>query len=1041
MASFTGSQCARPILAAFALCALSAALPLPAAAQEIAPSAQRQMSALLAEKASRSPAQAKIDSHLLHAAMAVSGQQLDPELPPLAGEVKAVRADAGNMVEVEVRAAVTDALLTAIRAAGGSVISSFPEYESVRARMPLARLESIATRPEVRQIRAAEAWQINGALGLSKGKGMAARGQVMRERLAAYLQVPRMSFAGLLPALNTTLFAGQTSVFQGVDVRGDTAMAANTVRSNFGFDGTGIRIGVLSDGVDSLAAAKTAGTLPAVNVIAVNGALQNGSGDEGTAMLEIVYSLAPGATLYFATATSGSAQMAANIQALAGAPYNCQVIVDDVNYFNEGVFQDGVIAHAVNQVAASGVLYFSSAGNSGNALNGTSGTWQGDFNDSGTSITAVSAKESQLPVSKAVSIHTFDGVTNFDTLTTLSQSSWSDGHGDHTGHYELKWSDPLGRSNNDYDLFILNKDMTQVLASSTNVQNGNQDPEESINDNYNLYDAQTNPNGPCAPSKPTAPCRVVIAKESTAAVRTLYLDTERGVLAQATHGATYGHNSTSGALTVAATDARAACYNQSGWNHCDPFTTQNISQWAAAYDPSPQGGVERFSSDGPRLMYYDSSGSPYTPNNFVMATGGGITLNKPDLTAADCVPTGVLGFSTFCGTSAAAPHAAAVAALMLQAKPGTTAADVTAAGNMLVVSGSPGWNETSGMGVLMADKSIDTLCAYSATAPAVAPAGGSYSLSISANPGCQWTVSASGWPSWMTMTSSPSGTGNGSISFTVADNAGMPRSATVTIFGQSVNIAQASSVATARAGTIAHIATGGAQWDSEIWVVNNSATPAIVHIDFYADNGSAGLRDANSNPVNIPYTATVSGSPSSGAALPNSMDFSLNPYGTLVLVTNGASNPTEAHGWADVLSSSASLTGFCIFRSPVYGAGIAPLQTLMGAKTLTMPFDNTNAIPMGVALDNIGSAAADVTATAWDLNGTPIVTSAMVQSSFAVGAHAAFLLNTVAAGAMSGKQGLIQFQIGGSGALSGIGLRFGSVGALSAFTSVPVTLQ
>lgn len=70
--------------------------------------------------------------------------------------------------------------------------------------------------------------------------------------------------------------------------------------------------------------------------------------------------------------------MAKNIRGLA--ELGCRVIIDDVSYFNESPFQDGTIAKAINDVSAAGVLYFSSAANSGNLATGNSGTWEGNFN-------------------------------------------------------------------------------------------------------------------------------------------------------------------------------------------------------------------------------------------------------------------------------------------------------------------------------------------------------------------------------------------------------------------------------------------------------------------------------------------------------------------------------------------------------------------------------------------------------------------------------------------------------------------------------------
>ena len=94
-------------------------------------------------------------------------------------------------------------------------------------------------------------------------------------------------------------------------------------------------------------------------------------------MLEIVYDLAPGAQLFFATAFSGIASFASNIKTLRNI-FRCDIIVDDVSYFVETPFQlgqtasvgsntnGGIVTQAVNQVVADGALYFSSAGNSGN---------------------------------------------------------------------------------------------------------------------------------------------------------------------------------------------------------------------------------------------------------------------------------------------------------------------------------------------------------------------------------------------------------------------------------------------------------------------------------------------------------------------------------------------------------------------------------------------------------------------------------------------------------------------------------------------------
>src|SRR4029077_18212627 len=148
-----------------------------------------------------------------------------------------------------------------------------------------------------------------------------------------------------------------------VTSQGDQATRSNAARTEFGKDGTGIDVGVLSDSFNCLggaAADVASGDLSPVSVVQEDPACSSAT-DEGRAMLQIVHDLAPGASLLFATADNGIASFAQNIQTLASL--GAKVIVDDVIYFSEPMFQDGIIAQAVDNVVATGVAYFSAAGN------------------------------------------------------------------------------------------------------------------------------------------------------------------------------------------------------------------------------------------------------------------------------------------------------------------------------------------------------------------------------------------------------------------------------------------------------------------------------------------------------------------------------------------------------------------------------------------------------------------------------------------------------------------------------------------------------
>ncbi|MGA2046885.1 MAG: S8 family serine peptidase [Terracidiphilus sp.] len=626
--------------------------------------AARQIHALNQEKNSRTPAQRKIDSNVLYTIRMMEGM---PAAPGVQSLETGVQLDANNNVAVDMVGNVTDSLLNMLSDAHALVLSSNAGLHSIRALIPAGRIESIAASPDVIFISPKQNASQNrhyaapggtSSFGILAAPGFDERASNVRKQLAKAMDTPG------------TPFYGQGSV----ETQGDLTHLAFQARGIYGVNGAGLKIGVLSDGVTSAALSQATGDLPPTcGVPASSPCLtvlsgQAGSGDEGTAMLEIVHDMAPGANLYFATASNSITTFAANIEALQAA--GCSIIIDDTFFFVESPFQDGqastvistsqggIVTQAVNTVASEGVFYFVSAGNQGNENVGTSGTYEGDF--------VPQAAASPLP---AGNVHNFGSGAGYDTITSPGDQVLT-----------LFWSDPLGGSGNDYDLYLLNSTGTAILAASTNIQNGTQDPLEEIGSSDIVNNNQ-----------------IVVFQNTGALNRFFHLELYRGELKVNTSGETHGHSAASGAYTVAATPA-AAAFGAPTPNgpYPGPFVSTDQIEW--------------FSSDGLRRIFFNADSSAITPGNF--SSTGGTVLNKPDITAADGVSvTGVGGFDNpFYGTSAAAPAAASIAALVLSADPAITQADMkTALESTAIDIMAPGFDRDSGNGIVMATSAIASL--------------------------------------------------------------------------------------------------------------------------------------------------------------------------------------------------------------------------------------------------------------------------------------------------------------------------------------------
>ena len=628
----------------------------PAVVHDLGDAARQQIQALLAEKESRTPAQKKIDSRLLYAMRLRRGLDAAPGVPVLQ---TGIALDSAQTTEVNITATVTARLLESLQKVGARIIDTYPWARSIRARVPISALEPIAADPAVYFVGPKHQFFFEGGDHSEERVYTNMEGVVVAPRGARNPSAGNPRASRVRSRLASTL-ARRPFDTDAVNVsEGDVTHRANLARSTFGVSGAGIKVGVISDGVDSLASLQASGDLPAGVTVLPERA---GDGDEGAAMLEIVHDLAPNAQLYFATGRANFAGFAQNILDLRAA--GCDIIVDDVFFLAETPFQKGqapnvistigagLIIQAVNTVTADGALYFSSAGNSGNKNDGQSGTWEGDFVDGG----ALGA-----PITGTGNVHDFDPgapVTTFDTVTVAGYPP---------RQANLHWSDPLGASSNDYDLFELDSTGSAIVTASTNVQDGTQDPYEDL-------------------GVPTAVGdRLVIVKRTGAANRFLHLGTYRAQLSIGTEGETHGHNSSPGATAfgVAATPV---------YPYPGTFSATDV--------------VETYSSDGPRHYFYNADGTAITPGN-VSSTGGQI-LNKPDMTAADGVSCAAPGFNRFFGTSAAAPHAAAIAALVKSA--GATPADVKAALLSTAIDiEAPGVDRDSGAGILDAFAAVESV--------------------------------------------------------------------------------------------------------------------------------------------------------------------------------------------------------------------------------------------------------------------------------------------------------------------------------------------
>ena len=243
-----------------------------------------------------------------------------------------------------------------------------------------------------------------------------------------------------------------------------------------GFDGTGVKIGVISDsfalasdatpliedidgdgimeimGTDS----QLAGELPAA-VELIEEATEEyrpDASDEGRGMAEIVHEMVPGSEIAFHTAFNGLANWAEGIVQLAEA--GCKVIVDDVVYLTMPVYQDGEVSKAIQQVAEEyDAVYLTAAGNAFDQCFETAYRDIDPDNDDG--------PWSKIP--KGNDFHNWGARTNTEYLNVAIPPNGST-------RITLAWENPFSGTlgpgaSTDYDLYVFDSDYNIIELSDT----------------------------------------------------------------------------------------------------------------------------------------------------------------------------------------------------------------------------------------------------------------------------------------------------------------------------------------------------------------------------------------------------------------------------------------------------------------------------------------------------------------------------------------------------------------------------------------------
>jgi hypothetical protein len=608
---------------------------------------------------------------------------------------------------------------------------------------------------------------------------------VFRDDIGGWMPVDRAADAaalGNLRFVKTAMMHTRATTPDPVAYEGDYVQRSFFVRqANPALIGTGVTVGLISDSfncaavdnatskvhIDDYADDVALGALPVgVNVIKEDPATAAGpcpGTDEGRALAQIIYAIAPGAQIAFYTADGSEADFAQGILTLAlPSQYQdpngltgggAQIIDDDVGYFDEPIYQEGEVGLAIDQVASgtetvtvkgtatpvtfAPVAYFSSAGNEGT----------NSYENLAPQFTGTPATGAPNAGETILNMDTSAATQTYYLPITIPPLAAGDAY-----VISLFWDQPYQTSTGTGDAGDVNGDpgvangpgAASVMDICIGDSSGNVPSTGQIGA-VSIFDGPLpNPTNCAGPSN-LAPNSLTNDTGSVPGDKDPYnlvaIVNTSGAVTQAINasivvGLVSGPIPTRVKVLIQ-DDGRGTTINKFATNsptiQGHPLSPNAMAVGATWWDQAPLCDT---AVTVPILEFYSSiGGDPFLFNTSGAALATPIFPAKPDIVAPDGISTTFFGFAQavlqttpstaqcqlgktyagneFFGTSAAAPHAAATAALMLQAYPNATPGQIYSSMRFSALSMNtpaiPAFNYVSGYGFLQADAAMTAL--------------------------------------------------------------------------------------------------------------------------------------------------------------------------------------------------------------------------------------------------------------------------------------------------------------------------------------------